>query len=613
MEGNYWSGVLSQRLRRRKALVLAGGAAASAAFLAACGGGSSGDTKVQDKESLVTKPVEVAPDKAKKGGTLRVRHTGDPATLDPSQAINPLNPPARLALNTLVRMGYGTLKPSDNSIVPDVAESWEIAGGGTQINMKLRQNVKFHNKAPVNGRTLDMDDVLFTWNRFASKNVYRSGVVNSINPDAPVLSVTSADPRTLVIKLKEPLVFALDLFASNPGSHSGSMLLLPKETDSSFNVAQDMIGAGPYVMQRYEPSRGFTMRRHTDYYDQNWGNLDQIEFPIVTETAATLAQLKAGNIHYFQPAAADVVAIKNEQPLLQLFDTDIPNTTSVMVFGQLGAGGGKSPFVDERVRQAVSMALDRDLYIDAFFNVDKFKAQGLEVETRWNTAISAIWNGWWLDPKGSNFGANARYYKRDLTEAKRLLAAAGLGSGIKDLPSNHITTNELGDLPKQAEVLEGMLSELGIGTKVNPVDYQKEYIPRFRDGKGQYEGIAFVTTAGGTGVGPVGTLSNQYWNKGGVAFHGFSTSGQNDQSGDPKVNEMIVKARGELDTEKRRTMVNDIQKYLAEKIYSVMLPGVATGFTMGWPAVGNYRVYRGFQVWDQFRLFLDDTKPPLKS
>jgi hypothetical protein len=98
-----------------------------------------------------------------------------------------------------------------------------------------------------------------------------------------------------------------------------------------------------------------------------------------------------------------------------------------------------------------------------------------------------------------------------------------------------------------------------------------------------------------------------------VAFHGFSTSGQNDQSGDPKVNEMIVKARGELDTEKRRTMVNDIQKYLAEKIYSVMLPGVATGFTMGWPAVGNYRVYRGFQVWDQFRLFLDDTKPPLKS
>jgi peptide/nickel transport system substrate-binding protein len=613
MEGNYWSGVLSQRLKRRSALVLAGGAAASAAFLAACGGGSSNNDKVQDKESLVTKPNEVAPEKVKRGGTLRVRHTGDPATLDPSQAINPLNAPARLALNTLVRIGYGVNKWPDNQIIPDIAESWEIGNGGTQITLKLRQGVKWHNKAPVNGRAMDIDDVMFSWNRFAAKNVYRSGVVNSVNPDAPVLSVTNTDARTIVVKLKEPLVFALDLFASNPGSHSGSMLLLPKETDSAFNVGTDMIGAGPYVMQKYEPSRGFTMKRNPDYYDQNWGYVDQIEFPIITETAATLAQLKAGNLHYFQPAAADVVAIKNETPQLQLYDTDIPNTTSVMVFGQLGANGGKSPFLDERVRQAVSMAMDRDLYIDAFFNVDKFKQQGLEVETRWNTSLSALWNGWWLDPKGKDFGPNARFYKKDLTEAKKLLAAAGFGAGLKDLPSNHITTNELADLPKQAEVLEGMMADLGIGTKVNPVDYQKEYIPRFRDGHGQYEGIAFVTTAGGTGVGPVGTLSNQYWSKGGAAFHGFSTSGQNDQSGDPKVNDMIVKARGELDTEKRRTLVYDIQKYLAEKNYSLFLPGVATGFTMGWPALGNYRVYRGFQVWDQFRLYLDESKPPFKS
>ena len=613
MDSNYWSNVLGRRVARRRALVMAGSTAAGAAFLAACGGGSESETKVQDKESLVTKPVEVQPAQAKRGGTLRVRHTGDPATLDPSGAINPLNPPARIALNTLVRMGYGTLKPSDNSIVPDVAESWEIAPDGTQITMKLRQNVKWHNKPPVNGRVMDMDDVLFSWDRFTKKNVYRTGVVNAINPDAPVLSVAATDARTLVIKLKEPLVFALDLFASNPGSHSGSMLLLPKETDSTFNPGTDMIGAGPYVMQRYEPSRGFTMRRHPDYYDQNWGFLDQIEFPIITETAATLAQLKAGNVHYFQPAAADVVTVKNETPQLQLYDTDIPNTTSVMVFGLIGPGGGKSPFVDERVRQAVSMGQDRDLYIDAFFNVDKFRQQGLDVETRWNTSISAIWNGWWLDPKGKDFGPTAKYYKRDLAEAKKLLAAAGYPSGIRDLPSNHITTNELGDLPKQAEVLEGMLSEIGITTRVNPVDDAKEYTPRFRDGKGQYEGIAFVTTAGGTGVGPVGTLSNQFWSKGGAAFHGFSTSGQNDQSGDPKANEMILKARGELDTEKRRSLVYDIQRYLAEKAYSLMLPGVATGFTMGWPAVGNYRVYRGFQVWDQFRLFLDETKAPFKS
>ena len=340
--------------------------------------------------------------------------------------------------------------------------------------------------------------------------------------------------------------------------------------------------------------------------------LDTIEFPVVVEPAATEAQLKAGNIHYYTPLTGDnILPIKPEEPRLLLYDTDIPNTTSVRVFGQLPAG--KSPFLDERVRQAISMSLDRDLYIDAFYSVAKLAANGLKVDTRWNSSMASLWDGWWLDPKGKDFGSNAKYYQRDIVEAKKLMSAAGYPNGIQNVASNHITTNQLGQLPKQAEVLDGMASEIGVTSKVNAIDYAKDYTPNYRDGHGQFEGWAYVTTAGGTGVGPVGTLANMYWSKGGAAFQGFSTSGQNDQSGDPKVNEMIVKARAELDTEKRRTLVHELQRYLASKIYSLMVPGVATGFTFGWPAVGNYRVYRGFQVWEQYRLFMDETKAPFKS
>ena len=611
----YWTKALKFQIKRRRLLATAGGTAAAAALLAACGGGSSGSGESggtqADKSSLVAKSVEVQPAQAKRGGVLRVRATGDPATLDPAGAVNPLNPPARLVYNSLVRMAYGTNNPSDNHIVPDIAESWEIAPDGTQITMKIRQGVKWHNKPPVNGRLMDIDDILFAWDRFSKKNVYRNGVVNSVNPDAPVLSFTAPDPKTVVIKLKEPLVYALDLFASNPGSHSGSMLLLPKETDSGFNVANDMIGAGPYVMQRYDPSQQFQMRRHPDYYDQNWGFVDSIEFPLIQEVAQTLAQFKAGNIHYFTPNPEDVVTVKQEEPRLLVFPTDIPNTTNVLTFGMLPAG--KTPFLDQRVRQAVSMAWDRDLFIDVNYNGTKFNAQGLNVDTRWNSAISSLWEGWWLDPKGKDFGANAKNYQRNIAEAKKLLAAAGYANGIQDVKSNHIITNELGTLPKNADILDGFCAEIGITTKVNPVDYAKEYTPNIRDGHGQYEGWGYMTTAGGTGVGPVGTLANQYWSKGGAAFHGFSTTGQNDQAGDPQLDAMIVKARAELDTEKRRSLVQEIQRYLGDKIYSLMVPGVATGFTLAWPAVGNYRVYRGFQVWDQFRLFLDDSKPPFKN
>src|SRR5438552_11236712 len=152
MDTSYWTKALNFQIKRRRLLATAGGSAAAAALLAACGGGSSsrGSSGSQaDKSSLVAKPVEVPPAQARRGGTLRVRHTGDPATLDPFNAVNPLNAPLRVAVNTLVRIGYGVNKWPDNQIVPDIAESWEITNGGTQINLKLRQNVKWHNKTPV--------------------------------------------------------------------------------------------------------------------------------------------------------------------------------------------------------------------------------------------------------------------------------------------------------------------------------------------------------------------------------------------------------------------------------------------------------------------------------
>jgi peptide/nickel transport system substrate-binding protein len=224
------------------------------ALLSACGGGD--DARQPQGSGLITPPVDTTK-AARRGGILRDRTTGDPNTLDIYAAINPLNPPARLAYNTLVRIKPGVLEQTDNSLIPDIAESWETSGDGLTITLKLRQGVKFHDKPPVNGRLMDMGDMLFTWDRFRAKSPNRIGIVNELNPNAPVLSLSAPDSRTISIKLKEPLVYALDLFASNTASHSGSVLILPKETDSAFAIGTEMIGAGPYVMAKYEPSVAF--------------------------------------------------------------------------------------------------------------------------------------------------------------------------------------------------------------------------------------------------------------------------------------------------------------------------------------------------------------------
>jgi peptide/nickel transport system substrate-binding protein len=606
MQESYWSSIATQRLNRRRALAITGGAAAAAAFLAACGGGSSGGDSQDSTSGLITKPVEVQPGQAKRGGVLKLRTTSDTPSFEVQNPINPLNPSASLVYSLLVKRKIGVLEPSDGSMVPDLAESWEFSGDATQITMKLRQGVKWHNKAPVNGRAFDMEDVMHSYTRFSAKATGRTGIINALNPDAPVLSVTATDARTLVIKLKEPLVYGLELFGPSPGSYTGSIVIVPKETDSTFQINTDQIGTGPFTLGKYEPSVGFTMRRNPDYWDKDWVLVDQVDLPIISEVASAVAQFKAGNIYYGSGiSAVDTLPVKREEPRLSMFATDAGGSTNVLTFGLLPEG--VTPFLDIRVRQAFSMGWDRDLWLDVFGNITEYEAEGLPIEKRWSSALVSSQDGWWLDPRDKAFGPNGKNFQHNIAEAKKLLAAAGFPNGMSEQNSNHILTNELGNLPRSADILDGMVAEIGIPSKPKGYDYLREYIPLLRDAHGQHDGWSYHTSAGGTGVGPVGLIANQYWSKGGSAFHGFSTSGKNDQSGDPQLDAMIVKARGELDEERRRTQVYDIQRYLGDKIYALLVPGGSSGFALAWPCVGNYQVYRASA---NYRLWIDETKAP---
>src|SRR5262249_4700330 len=144
-------------------------------------------------------------------------------------------------------------QPGYADYLPDAAQSWETSPDGLTITFKLRPGIKWHNKAPVNGRALDADDLRFTWERFARQGRIRTSVANSANPNAPILSWTVPDASTVVMKVKEPTV---DLFATLTGPYAGLPSLIPKETDNGFDMRGDMIGTGPWVLSEYKPSLG---------------------------------------------------------------------------------------------------------------------------------------------------------------------------------------------------------------------------------------------------------------------------------------------------------------------------------------------------------------------
>ena len=617
MDNTYWQKTFKQRVSRRRALATSAAVASAAAFLAACGGGGDGGSTNGDSTSLLTQAVDTTKD-AKYGGIIKERIHADVPSLDINASVSALNSVSSHVMSSIVRVKPGVLEGAQNELEPDIAESWETSADGLTITMKIRQNVKWHNIAPINGRALDVDDVIASWQRFAAKGASRSAIVAAVTPGAPVESIAAVDRTTVVMKLTEPLVYALNLFTPTT---TGGFLIVPKEIDGTFDPRKDMIGTGPYFLSKYEPSQGFTFKRNPEYWEKDYAYADGVDMPIITEYASTLGQFKAGNLYNFSSYGSspkitpeDVLPTKREEPRINVYQADLITPgggTRILNFGWLPEG--KSVFSDERVRQAMSMAWDRDLYMDTFFNTQEFESQGLPITRNINSALLGNVSGFWLDPRDEkSFGANAKYFKHDIAEAKKLLTAAGYPDGFETI-SNYVTTSEL-PTSKQAEILDGMMAEAGIRSTVNPLDYSSVYVPRFRNGQGQYEGYVYKSAAGGaTGGDVMGILANEYWSKVGVTFHGFSASGKNDRAGDPQVDSMIEKGRVERDTEKRRQLGFELQRYLAGKMYAIQSPGVGTPFDMAWPALANFSVFRGPGNRQNYKLWVDQTKAPFRT
>jgi peptide/nickel transport system substrate-binding protein len=617
MATNYWSKVLNRRVSRRRAIAATGGSAAAAAFLAACGGdddgGSTGGTGGSGSQGsgLVTESVHTS-SSAKTGGTMITTNPADPPHFDPHLLTLPAAMAVSLVFNKLLSVKPGIKEISDGTIEPDMAESWEFSPDKLTLTMKIRKDAGTpSNQAPLNGRKLDSSDVVYSWDRWAATGSNRQDLVNSVNPAAPVVSLTATDANTIQIKLKEPISSILSGFSSQL---QGQYFIMPKESDS-FDVRKTPIGAGAYYLSEYIPSSKLTYTRNPNSYDKN-SYPEKIETPIITESSQVIAQLVSGGIYaHYTPVPPDsVVQIKKDQPKIALYKTDITNVGASVFFGF--KTGDKAPFKDERLRQAFSMAMDRDLYLDTFANISKFQADGLDVETKWNTAARpSDYKGWYLDPQSKDFGENAKFYEYNIAEAKKLMSAAGFPNGISMDSHEAAGTNYgLGYAP-QVEVIHGMAAEAGFKFTRQQYQAPAPWNADFRDSRGFFDGIAFRLT-------PVPAEPGEglfaLYNKDGSLNYGFDAEGKGVASkegpfiGDPTCDDLTKKMRTEFDGAKRIQHAHDLQKYLGKKQYFHHSLGSATGFNVAWPVVQNFGVFNGLQWGYQVkRYWIDTTKAPL--
>lgn len=614
MDRNYWQSSLSQRISRRRALVATSATALSAAFLAACGGssdkGGSAKPATKDASGLLTEPADTTKS-AVRGGILKRVNNANPPNLDPLQQTGAVAL-YETVVGRLVGFKPGLLtSQSESDVAGDLCDSWEFSPDRLTITLKMRPGVKWHNIAPVNGRNVNVDDVLFTWKRFVAVGAQRSGLANSVNPDAPIISMTAPDSKTIVVKMKDPIVYGLSILGGRENVN-----LMPKEAEGGYDPRAKLIGTGPYFLSDFQPSIGYTLKRFDGFYDKTYSFADQIDYPAVPEYATAAAQFRTGAIYTYPIRQEEVVAFKKDVPDIGLFTNGYINNGNKLIFGWK-----TKELRDDRVRQAFSMSYDRDLWIDVWNNASKFEEQGIPVDRRWMSNLQSIsepYDGWRVEPRDPKaFGPNAKYYKHNVAEAKKLLSAAGIPNGM-ELQSTRVAGSQYGvDFAKQCDAREGMNAELGFKFTVKEIDYQTEFIPKYRDTKGNWEGISYKSGPPATSPDPVGQFNFNYSSKAGVSFYGFDAAGKGDNSGDPYVDETLSKAQQEIDDNKRKALINDLDKYLGEKQYAINGLGGASGYALAWPAIGNYRVWRGGganttrtenQYW-----WVDATKAPLKK
>jgi len=491
----------------------------------------------------------------KRGGIFRIRGEDATTGFDPHLSANHHRIATNLSFthSRLVKVRAGaSVVPGTLPIEPDLAESWIQPSDRTYV-FKLRKGVRWHSKAPVNGRELTADDVKYTYERFLTVkgNPSRSmlGLVEKID---------ALDRYTVRFALSEPFGWFLDYLATTV------MWVVAPEAVERFGDlrrAEACIGTGPWMLERYEPNVRLTFVRNPNYFLPGLPYTDGIEVTIDEDPSSRLAAWLAGR-YDFAPEYGQCVR-RLDLDVARRRKPDLKTQDFIVLFGGITMMKlDREPFRDVRVRRALALA-------------SNWK-EGLETNA-WslgngapNPTIPAALREWTipitqLTPEGR------RLYDQDLSEAKRLLAQAGFPTGLK-VPLDAT----LGWSPDYVDLLQVVMrnwKEAGIETELRGKEFGAFMASAIY---GKFEKLAH-SLRGGT---PIADLSLYNFHVPGEALNSSGVD-------DPRLTDMIRLQRRMLDPVKRREIVYDIQRYLAEQVYYHYDPSVST--VAAWePYVKNF-------------------------
>ena len=315
------------------------------------------------------------------------------------------------------------------SIVPSLAESWSASADGLTYEFVLRPGATFHN-----GDAVTAEDVKFSFERYR-------GTANDLLKNR-VAAVEIPEPRRVRFKLKKPWPDFLTFY----GSATAAGWVVPRKYvekvgDEAFKKAP--IGAGPYKFVSFTPGVELVLEAFEAYWRKP-PSIKRLVFKVIPDEATRLAALKRGEVDIAYSIRGELAETLQTTPGLALKAVVVQGTFCIYFPDQWDA---KSPWYDERVRRAASLAIDRQGTNQALtlghssINGNSFVPENFEFF--WKPPAPV------LDPK----------------RARLLLAEAGYPSGFD--AGDYWCDSSYANL---GEAVVDNLRAIGIRTKLRPIE-----------------------------------------------------------------------------------------------------------------------------------------------
>ncbi|MDO6757584.1 ABC transporter substrate-binding protein [Phaeobacter inhibens] len=333
----------------------------------------------------------------------------------------------------------------DGSVVPGLAESWEISEDGLTYTFTLQDGVTFHD-----GSTMDAEDVKFSLDRARAED--STNAQKALFAD--IASVDVVDPLTVKLTLSQPngnLLFNLAW---------GDAVIVAPETIDTIKTAP--VGTGAFTFTNWVQGDRIDLARNPDY----WGEapaLSAATFKFISDPTAAFAAMMAEDIDAFSafPAPENLPQFEAD-PRFQVL---IGSTEGETI---LSINNKQAPFDNPKVRAAVAHAIDRQAIIDgAMFGY------GTPIGSHF-----APHNPAYVDLTGTS--------AHDPEKARALLAEAGLADGFTT--TLHLPPPSYAR--RGGEIIAAQLAEVGITAEIINVEWAQWLETVFR---GKNFGLSIVS------------------------------------------------------------------------------------------------------------------------